>query len=290
MKTWVKVTLAVLAVPVVGVAGIAGWVGMTVNQRLSKTYEIQPVSLDPAIKGDAKIGERIVTVRNGCIECHGSNLGGGTVMDNGAMGKVYAPNLTPTALKDWSDGEIARAIRHGVGKRGQPLVIMPAEEYSNLSQEDLVNVIAYLRSVPEAPVTTDATKLGPVASVLLATDKAPLLIAEKLDHTKPFAAHQKPEATPAFGEYIAKTACIGCHQESLKGGPIAVGPPDWPPASDLTQANLSSWKEADFVKAMRSGVTPKGTTIRPPMPIKLTAQYSDMELKALWIYLQTLKS
>ncbi len=290
MKNWVKVSLAVFAVPVISLAGLAGWVSVSVNQRLSKTYDIQPVSFKADIKGNPKLGEHIVTIRNGCIDCHGKGLGGATVMDNGAMGKVYAPNLTPAALKDWTDGEIARAIRHGVGRKGQPLVIMPAEEYIHFSQTDLAHVIAYLRSLPEVSKPNEPTKLGPVASVLLATDRAPLLIAEKLNHSQPFSAEQKPEASAAYGEYIAKTACMGCHQSSLKGGPIAVGPPDWPPASDLTQTGLGTWKEADFVQAMRSGVRPDGSKIKPPMPIKLTAQYSDLEIKALWLYLQTLKS
>ncbi|PKL74755.1 MAG: cytochrome C [Candidatus Melainabacteria bacterium HGW-Melainabacteria-1] len=289
MKTWMKVALAVIAVPVMGVTGIVGWVGLSVNQRLSKTYEVQPVVIDPSIKGDVALGERIVTVRNGCIDCHGTNLAGQAVMDNPAMGKVYAANLTPAALKSWSDGEIGRAIRHGVGKQGQPLVLMPAEEYSNLSQEDLAHVIAYLRSVPAIDKANEPTKLGPVASVLLATDKAPLLSAEKLDHGKPFSPALQPAETVEYGEYLAKTACIGCHQNSLKGGKIAAGPPDWPPASDLTQAALGSWDEAAFIKAMREGVNPSGHKIQPPMPVAMTAKLNDTELKALWNYLKTLK-
>lgn len=289
MKTWLKVTLAVLAVPVVGIAGAVTWVGVSVNQHLSRSYEVQPVSFDANIKGDAELGKHLVTVRNGCSECHGADLGGGKVIDNGAMGQVYAPNISPTRLKDWSDGEIARAIRHGVGKRRQGLVIMPSEEYINFSQQDLANVVAYLRSVPAVDKVQPPIKLGPVSSVLLATAKAPLISAETLNHQQPFTPHVQTGDTVEYGAYIAKTTCTGCHQVSLKGGPIAAGPPDWPPAADLSQTGLGKWSEADFIKAMRSGVRPDGAKIKEPMPIKMTAQYSDTELKALWKYLQTVK-
>lgn len=289
MKTWVKVTLAILAVPAMGLAGVTGWVSMSVGQHLSKAYEIQPVTFAAKIKGDARAGQHIVMVRNGCAECHGQDLSGGRVIDDPAMGKVYAPNLTPAALKDWSDGEIARAIRHGVGKRNQALLIMPSEDYIHLSETDLANVVAYLRSLAPVAKPREETHLGPVASALLATSKAPLLAAEHLDHSQPFEKAVPEGLTPAFGEYLAKTTCMGCHTPSLKGGKIAAGPPDWPPAADLTQAALGSWKEADFIKAMRSGINPQGKQIQAPMPIKMTAQFSETELKALWLYLQTVK-
>ena len=39
----------------------------------------------------------------------------------GAPGNFYAPNLTPYHLKDWTDGEIFRAITMGVSKDGRAL-------------------------------------------------------------------------------------------------------------------------------------------------------------------------
>jgi cytochrome c553 len=63
------------------------------------------------------------------------------------VGSLYAPNLTPAGeIKDWSDGEIIRAIREGVHKSGRPLVIMPSEEFRNLSDADVQSIVAYLRS------------------------------------------------------------------------------------------------------------------------------------------------
>lgn len=290
MKTWMKWVLGILSLPVVAAICLIAWVNLEVNHHLNQSYQVEPVKFSQHITGDPVIGKYIVTTRNACVECHGADLGGNMMIDDPAMGKVYAPNLTPASLKDWSDGEIARAIRHGVNKQGKGLVIMPAEEYINFSEQDMAHVIAYLRSLPAVDKPRQPLKLGPVASVLLATKKAPLISAEHLDHSKGFNPEIKEAVSAEYGHYVAQTACMGCHQPSLKGGPIAVGPPDWPPAADLTQANLGKWTEADFLKAMRSGVNPSGKKIQLPMPIKMTAKYKETELKALWKYLQTLKS
>jgi len=37
----------------------------------------------------------------------------------GPWGKTVSRNLTPTGLKDWTDAQIAKAIRDGVDRNGQ---------------------------------------------------------------------------------------------------------------------------------------------------------------------------
>ena len=65
------------------------------------------------------------------------------------MGVLYATNLTPGGpLKDWTDGEIVRAIREGVGQDGRALIGMPSQAYRNLSDADVQALVAYLRSQP----------------------------------------------------------------------------------------------------------------------------------------------
>lgn len=63
------------------------------------------------------------------------------------LGTLYAPNLTPSGdIQDWSDGEVIRAIREGVHKNGRALLIMPAGSYQNMSDDDVQDLVAYLRS------------------------------------------------------------------------------------------------------------------------------------------------
>ena len=66
-----------------------------------------------------------------CSACHsktGTLTGGGDVSEDlpVPIGSLVPPNLTPAGpLKNWSDGEIFRAIRNGVGADGSWLMLSP---------------------------------------------------------------------------------------------------------------------------------------------------------------------
>jgi mono/diheme cytochrome c family protein len=94
-----------------------------------------------------------------CLECHTpmlpnghsdmTRLGAGTMVFRGPWGETVAPNITPHALRDWSDAEIERAIRTGVSRDGSRLrPPMAFWAYANMSQRDMGDLIAYLRSMP----------------------------------------------------------------------------------------------------------------------------------------------
>ncbi len=60
--------------------------------------------------------------------------------------------LTPTGLKDWTDAQIAKAIRDGVDRNGQPYrPPMAYEFYKNINDADMAAIIAYLRSLQPQP-------------------------------------------------------------------------------------------------------------------------------------------
>jgi cytochrome c5 len=279
---------AALALVFLAVLGLIIWAGQSVESRRAVTYAVPPDSLAPfASTADVALGKRIVEVRGGCVDCHGKDLGGANVINDPAMGNINAANLTPAALAKWSDDEIGRAIRHGIGRDGRALFFMPSTDFVGLSGGDVASIVAYLRSVPSVERPPHTITLGPLAKVLTATGQIPIaLTAETIDHSRPFPTKPTEEATPEFGRYLAH-ACTGCHNSDFSGGPIPGAPPEWAPAADLTQRALASWSEADFVKAMRTGVNATGATLRPPFPLGLTSQMSDVELKALWSFLKT---
>ncbi|MDX2413025.1 MAG: c-type cytochrome, partial [Woeseiaceae bacterium] len=66
-------------------------------------------------------------------------------------GIVYPPNITPdkeTGIGDWSDSQIADAVRAGFGRHaGRRITVMPWQGYAKISQEDVDAIVAYLRSV-----------------------------------------------------------------------------------------------------------------------------------------------
>jgi mono/diheme cytochrome c family protein len=206
-------------------------------------------------------------------------------MNNGAMGNITGANITPFQLKDWSDEEIARAIRYGIHKSGRSLKFMPSFDYQGLSKGDIAALVAYLRSVPEVSTASAQNSFGPIAKMMGLLGKMPVVFpAENIDLKKGFA--EKPEEAPTkeFGKYLAQ-ACSGCHGQEFNGGPIPGGDPSWPPAANIRLGSNALWNEEVFTQMIKSGISPSTKNpIRAPMPVNLLKQMNELEIKALWIY------
>jgi mono/diheme cytochrome c family protein len=197
---------------------------------------------------------------------------------------VYATNLTPAGeIKDWSDGEIIRAIREGVHKSGRALIIMPSEAFHSLSDDDVHAIVAFLRSQPAVGTSSPPSRLNVLGALLVGalagTSAQPPI-------TGPVIA--PPEgASSDYGRYLVSVlACHVCHGENLAGrkgdGP---GPPGGP---NLT-AILPSWSAEDFNHTLRTGVNPSNHTLTEGMPWKeVSAFASDEDLKAMYAYLHNL--
>ncbi len=164
---------------------------------------------------------------------------------------------------------------------------MPSEVYSPLTNEDMGAIIAYLKSLP--PVKNDLPdhNIKPLARVLTAFNKFPLLPAEKIDHTRQSVKSLKPEISAAYGQYVAVT-CSGCHRENFKGG--ASMEPGSPPVPDITKTgNIGKWNEAQFSQTLRTGVTPAGKKMNPKfMPWTMTKEFTDIEMKSVYLFLKSL--
>jgi mono/diheme cytochrome c family protein len=183
------------------------------------------------------------------------------------------------------------AIRHGVAPDGRPLFIMPSSAYQRLSDPDVAAIVAYVRSVPPVDREFPPSGLGPIARALLATGKLHGFIpAFEIDHEaeRPPAPASGP--TAEYGEYLVHVGgCPECHGPSLAGAQAPGPNPDGRPASNLTPEGLKAYDEAAFFRALREGIRPGGTVIDSlAMPVPLTRQMTDDEIRAVWAYLQTI--
>jgi len=287
LASWLRWTLVV---GLVAIAGAAAAIWLASERKLRATYEVPPVTL--AITADAAAvarGEHIVTSVAGCTTCHGADLGGKVYGDMGWLGIIAGPNLTrgnggvgrTLTERDW-----VRAIRFGVRRDGTSLIAMPSEVFTYLTDADLGAVIAFLRQAPPVDRTIPRTRFGFGGRALLALGRLNLLVAPKTARGVAVAAVE-PGPTAAYGKYLADVAgCHGCHGYGLSGGRVA-GPPSLPPASNLTPEGLGGWTEADFIAALRSGRRPDGRPIDEFMPWKAFRIMTDVELRALWRYLQS---
>jgi len=66
-------------------------------------------------------------------------------------GVIYPPNITPdkeTGIGLWSDQEIDRAIRMGLGRHaGRRIAVMPWQGYTKMTNADVTAIVGYLRSI-----------------------------------------------------------------------------------------------------------------------------------------------
>ena len=234
-------------------------------------------------------GQHLVESRTGCNNCHGKDFGGATVIDAAVVGHWVAPNLTAgegSVTKGFTANDWDRAVRHGVRHNGRTSS-MPVVEFLNLTDRELSDIVAYIRSAPPVNRDMGAVRLGPVFAFLIATDPK-MLGAFGIDHDKAHVVEPPIESAGVeLGRHIVQV-CRGCHGENLSGGKLA-GDPDMPIVANLTphETGLKSWNESDFIRAIREGKRKDGTTISRMMPWQAYGRMTDTELKAVWAYLQT---
>ncbi|MDX1438024.1 MAG: cytochrome c [Anaerolineales bacterium] len=257
------------------------------NARLSKTQDIQAEAITIPTDPEALArGEKLVNTI--CAGCHGEDLGGQPLLDDPAIGTVYAANISGLAATH-SEADLVRAIRHGVDTDGRQLVIMPAEAFINFSAEDLGAIIAYLNTVPRAGADQPTPTLGLMGRILLATGQfGDIFPAEYIDHNQAFYPMPEIGANAAYGEYLARF-CTACHGENLAGA-FPPNDPTSPFARNLTPGgDLGSWTEEGFIEFWHTGVTPNGRSIDTDyMPVEEFAKLGDEELRGLWLYLSSL--
>lgn len=261
------------------------------NNMLAQKVEVECDAIEIP-DGDAHAIERgkyLVDSVMGCKICHDQDFGGRAEVDDPMIGKLWGRNLTGgegSSVGDFTAKDWVRAIRHGVGKDGRRLVLMPSEDYATFGDSDVAAVVAYVKSMPKVNRADEGINLGPLGRFLVAIGEVDFAY-NKIDHQAEKTT-TPPGPNKEWGKVMAGT-CMGCHGHTFSGGKIPGGPPDWPEARNVTQheTGLKGWTKEQFATAVRKGKRPDGTEIRLPMPWQTYAGMSDDDVTALWLYLQT---
>lgn len=286
---WAGVVLAGLLTLIFALVTGAGLIGFyKLNARHANAVASVQVAGTP---------ERIARggqLANFCAGCHSTTGkppldGGQNFLAEGpplVSASLFPPNLTPGGpLKDWSDGEVIRAIREGVDKDGRVLIIMPSEVFHNMSDDDVQALVAYLRSQEAVQRDTPTKSFNVVGAVFIGVGLFPLNAQAPI--TEAIVAPPAGK-TADYGQYlISISGCRLCHGPDLAGGAVGgFGPPAGPNLTLL----VPKWAEADFISTIRTGADPTGKHLNPvEMPWKeLSATYTDDELGAIYLYLHAL--
>jgi mono/diheme cytochrome c family protein len=221
----------------------------------------------------------------GCTVCHSpvdetrpgdvvrtDKLGAGReFLFEGFPGRLRAPNISSDpklGIGAWTDGEVLRAMREGVGKSGRTLFpMMPYGVYGRrLDDEDALAIIAYLRTLPPQPVPSGVTELDFPVSMFVRLAPRPL------DAPPPAPP---PASDPvARGQWLLDLAsCAECHSQAEKGrvvpglrmagntspfklpGGITVYAPNL--TSDAA-TGIGSYSDADLMRVLTDGIGKNG--------------------------------
>jgi len=305
-----KIIGAVLGVVLVLIVALLSYVKFV----LPNTEEPQTITIEPTQERIAR-GKYLANSVMACVDCHSerdfskfagpidsTTIGkGGELFGTslGFPGDFYAPNLTPYHLKDWTDGEILRAITTGVSKDGHTLFpVMPWQNYATLDQEDLYSIIAYLRTLKS--IENDVPKSEPSFPINFILNTMP----------KPAQLSKRPprEDIIKYGEYITKAAsCKDCHtiqidgeyqmDKYMAGGfkfPLPSG--DTVRSANITpskETGIGLWTADSFVarfKAYDSGYVNHSVadgSFNSMMPWTCFGTMHEEDLRAIFSYLQT---
>jgi mono/diheme cytochrome c family protein len=257
--------------------------------------------------GDPVHGQYIFAVAAGC-GCHGPNLagykaGGPTELPasapfgelfSGPFGSVSASNITPdtaTGVGNWTDDQLVSAIRDGIDDQGHPLYpIMPYMSYHFMSDSDVRDLVAYLRTVAPVSNAVPASKLnGPVPA-------APSL---------PPAPATAPTSGLDRGKYLALAVgdCGSCHtpktsqgapdtSKLLAGSALAVGNQfvNVPNITPDKTTGIGNWTAQQIAVSLKTGVLPDGSQEKSLMAVIVNGglnKLTDADAAAIATYLQS---
>ena len=304
-----KILLSLAALLVLAIATLTIFVAS--RQHLTFDAPLPPVtaSADSAVIAR---GHYVVRVVASCAGCHGDpklaqarQQGADVPLSGGFEIRlppgVFRPrNITPdpeTGIGRFSDGQIARALRYGVGDDGRAL--LPFMEMQGLSDEDLVAVVSYLRTQPPVHHIVPTHEYNLLGKIVQAT-----VMSQPVGPKSP-PPHRTPHGvTVENGRYLAGSVanCWSCHTERNQNtgeltGALFSGSTffsddnnpkrTWHPPN-LTSAPHTGWtalyNEDLFVARIRAGRAIPGS----PMPWETFRLMDEEDLRAIYRFLRSL--
>jgi mono/diheme cytochrome c family protein len=273
-----------LILALVGLIVVAAGVLFAVGtNRIANPRAVEADSIAvPTDSASIAEGRRLSTLF-GCRECHGERLEGKSLVDDPVLGRLVSPHIAPgegSVTAGYSEADWVRALRHGIAGDGRALVVMPADQYSQVAREDLGALIAYLMRAEPVDHVAPKTELR-LGMSLIGAGVFPLEHS-LIDHGKPAPQKPAPEDTLALGNYLALT-CRGCHGRDLVGSAEFGGPP-------LVRGSaFDTYDESAFGRMLDTGVAANGRTLDlAKMPWRALGVMTPAERHAVWAYLKTL--
>lgn len=304
-KILLRIVVVLVVLLAVAISLTIGWrpiLGPKVRALSARKFEATPPRLER--------GRYLFNHAFACVDCHSAHdtsnpdhpvlanmQGAGEVMPfENLPGRVVASNLTPdrdTGAGSWTDDQLARAIREGIGHDGRTLFpMMPYEHYKHMADEDLASVVVYIRSL--APVRNELPRTEIIFPVKYLMRSAPEPVTAPVSTPDPTDRVQ-------WGAYLAdQGGCSDCHTPMDKGqalpglefagGQVFAGKWGTTVSANITPdaSGISYYDEALFLQVFRTGYV-KARKLDALMPTEQYRGMTDDDLKAIFAYLRTLR-
>jgi mono/diheme cytochrome c family protein len=300
---WIATVVLVLVLGALAYLGLA----------YPKSEDPAAVEIEPTPELLAR-GEYLFEHVTGCVVCHspheptvagarvtpGSEGAGGPEFPIGSAGTLYAKNITPAAIGDWTDGEIVRALRDGVSRDGTALFpLMPYFNFRRLGERDLTAIVAYVRTLAPRESEVPERHLAFPMNLIVRMMPGP---------AGPYPAAPDPSNTVAYGEYLVTAASCGdCHspmddrgrplpgRELSGGNPFPTGDGWVAHTANITPdsaTGIGLWTRERFVSNAHQRASAAGSPLSEqarltPMPWIAFAGMTDEDLGAVYDYLRT---
>ena len=273
-----------------------------------------PASALPAHTPDLANGKYMFTA-GGCAECHAAPakkcdglkikdkevLAGGRCLKT-PVGVFHVPNISPdkeTGIGNWTTLDFVNAMKRGVAPGGVHLYpAFPYTSYQRMTYEDLIDLKAYLDSLPAVKSEVAAHELAFPFNIRRGIG----LFKQVYVDGEPFAPDPHASAELNRGAYLVRGAghCAECHSSrNILGGIVkdtefagAQNPEGKGTVPNITPSDdgLGEWSEEDVAYLLETGNTPDFDVIGETMaPVQENmALLTPEDRKAIAAYIKSL--
>jgi mono/diheme cytochrome c family protein len=212
------------------------------------------------------------------------------------FGTFVAPNISPDTVHGigaWTDLDLANAILRGVSPDGAHLFpAFPYPSYQKMTLQDVVDLIAHLRTLPPSDVASQPHDVG-----FPFNQRRAVGVWKMLFMSPEWALPVAPDDDVARGRYLAEALghCGECHTPRnalggmdnsrwLGGAPHPSGEGRIP---NITTGALG-WSKGEIAEYLKSGFTPDFDTAGGEMAevVRNTSELTDADRAAIAAYLK----
>ena len=244
------------------------------TRELARTFQNIPIEhVSIPSRQDAIVRGRHIAIIWSCTKCHGDDLSGRVLTRDPLIGQVpllasiSASNLTAGrggVGSSYTNVDWVRAIRHGIMPDGERAEVYMYGYFSTMSDQDLGDLIAYLKQLPPIDSELPRTSYGPIFPIFPAMGLFKPE-AESIVQGAPRPPDPSPGANREYGKYLS-VLCAACHP--------------------ILNNELRGWNRDDFLHTFQTGRLPNGSSFGTTMSSETFTELNDVELSALWLYFE----